>query len=168
MAGVSRSRRAYPKYNIDESWARSLKGLRLSCEGKFFNNIRRSDRNKWFGGTVTGYNLSRKLWKVIFDTDTDKVEHLRYDSIIKYLDETASNYDEFNLPIIPVAPETPVQVGPKKYTATNKKDWTRILDEAENPPIPIQPVPFEDDEEEFGVDITPAELDLLKDEQGVI
>ena len=63
---------------------------------------------KGYGGTVIGYNNDTKLWKVIFDTDTDKVEHLRYDSIIKYLDEKASNYDEFNLPIIPVAPETPV------------------------------------------------------------
>ena len=51
---------------------------------------------------------------------------------------------------------------------TDKIDWTRLLDETENPPIPIQPVPFEGDEEEFGVDITPEELDQLKDEQGVI
>ena len=164
----SRSRRANPLYNIDESWARSLKGLRLSCEGRFFNNIHRSDRNKWFGGIVVGYNNDTKLWKVIFDTDTDKVEALRYDSIIEYIDETASNFDQFNLPVSPVAPETPVTIGPTKYTATNKNDWTRVLDEAVNPPIPIQPVPFEGDEEEFGVDITPEELDQLKDEQGVI
>ena len=137
----------------------------MSVEGRFINNIAQSCWNKWYGGTVIGYNNDTKLWKVIFDTDTDKVEALRYDSIIEYIDETAPNFNQFNLPISPVALETPVRIGPTKYTVTNKNDWTRVLDEAVNPPIPIQPVPFEGDEEEFGVDITPAELKAQKDEQ---
>ena len=43
-----------------------------------------------------------------------------------------------------------------------------MFEDTEYPPIPILPIPFEGDQEEFDVDITAAELEELKDEQGVI
>ena len=51
---------------------------------------------------------------------------------------------------------------------TDSIDWTQVFEDTEYPPIPILPIPFEGDQEEFDVDITAAELEELKDEQGVI
>ena len=51
---------------------------------------------------------------------------------------------------------------------TDAIDWIRVFVETEHPQIPIQPIPFEGAQEEFNVDITPEELEELKDEQGVI
>ena len=45
---------------------------------------------------------------------------------------------------------------------------TKVFAETEHPPIPILPIPFEGDQEEFDVDITAEELEDLKDDQGVI
>ena len=47
-------------------------------------------------------------------------------------------------------------------------DWTQVFEETEHPPVPILPMPFEGDEAEFDVDITAAELEELKDDQGAI
>ena len=51
---------------------------------------------------------------------------------------------------------------------TDVLDWTQVFEDTNYPPIPILPIPFEGDQEEFDVDITPEELDQLKDDQGVI
>ena len=51
---------------------------------------------------------------------------------------------------------------------TNAIDWTHVFAKTEPPPIPILLIPFGGDQEEFNVDITPEELEKLKDDQGVI
>ena len=51
---------------------------------------------------------------------------------------------------------------------TNMIDWIRVFTKTEHPPITILPIPFEGDQEEFDVDITPEELEELKEPQGVI
>ena len=65
-------------------------------------------------------------------------------------------------------PDTPVHVGPTKYMMMDSIGWTQVFEDTNYPPIPILPIPFEGDQEEFDVDITPAELEELKDDQGVI
>ena len=115
-----------------------------------------------------GYNDENKLWNCRFDSDTDKVECLRYDFLIKWCDEASPNFHQYQLPPSPVPPDTPVHVGPTKYSLTDSIDWTQVFEDTEYPPIPILPIPFEGDQEEFDVDITAAELEELKDEQGVI
>ena len=62
-AVLSKYRRANPLYNIDETWARSLKGLRLKAQGKAFRNFDKRRHKEWFGGIVFGYNNETKLWK---------------------------------------------------------------------------------------------------------
>ena len=94
---------------------------------------------------------------------------MRYYSIIKYIDETARNFHQYDLPILPVPPpETTATVNSTKYKTTDVLDWTQVFEDTNYPPIPILPIPFEGDQEEFDVDITPEELDQLKDDQGVI
>ena len=51
---------------------------------------------------------------------------------------------------------------------TDAVDWTHVFAETEHPSIPILPIPFEGDQEEFDVNITPEELEELKDDQGDI
>ena len=47
-------------------------------------------------------------------------------------------------------------------------DWTGVFAETNHPPIPILPISFEGDQEEFDVNITPEQLEELKDDQDVI
>ena len=154
-AVLSKSWRANPLYNINKTWARLLKGLRLSVEGRWFKNFPRRRWKEWFVGAVIGYNIDTKLWKVRFDLDTDDIMALQYDSIIEYVDESAFNFNQYHLPISPVpTPSTTATVGATKYTMTDMIDWTRVFEETEHPPIPILPISFEGDQEEFDVDIT--------------
>ena len=51
---------------------------------------------------------------------------------------------------------------------TKDIDWTQDFENTEHPPIPILPLPFEGDKEEFDVNITDAELEGLKDSNGVL
>ena len=108
-----------------------------------------------------------KMWKVWFNSDTGKIEGLRYDTIIKYIDENASNFNRYHLPISPVPPSTTATatatVGVTKYTMTDMIDWTRVFEETENLPIPTLPISFGGDQEDFDVDITPEELEDLKE-----
>ena len=170
MPGVlSKSQKANPLYNIDETWARSLKGLRVKAQGKAFINFDKRRNREWFGGVLFGYDNDRKMWKCRFDSDTDKTEHLRYDFIIKWVDEEAPNFHQYHLPVSPVPPpSTTATVNSTKYKMTDVIDWKQVFEDTEHPPIPILPIPFEGDQEEFDVDITPAELEELKDDQGVI
>ena len=47
-------------------------------------------------------------------------------------------------------------------------DWIQVFEDTEHSPVPTLPIPFEGEQEEFDADITPEELDQLKDEQGII
>ena len=47
-------------------------------------------------------------------------------------------------------------------------NWAQLFKEIEHQPIPILPIAFEGGEEELDVDITAAESEELKDDQGVI
>ena len=50
---------------------------------------------------------------------------LRYDVIMKYIDENASNFNQYHLLISPVPPpSTTVTVGATKYTMMYMIDWT--------------------------------------------
>ena len=53
----------------------------------------------------------------------------------------------------------------KTYYRTDPKEWTKIHANGDNARI-VEPVPFTDDDEEFTVNITPAEVESLKDEAG--
>ena len=93
---------------------------------------------------------------------------MRYYSIIKYIDETARNFHQYDLPILPVPPpETTATVNSTKYKTTDVLDWTQVFEDTNYPPIPILPIPFEGDQEEFDVDIPPVELEELKDDDEV-
>ena len=98
----------------------------------------------WFGGTIIGYNNDTKLWKVRFYSDNDDTMALRYDTIIiEYIDEHASNFNQYHLPISPVQPPSTIATaGATKYTMTDMVDWARLFKETEHPPIP-----FRDDQE---------------------
>ena len=60
-AVLSKPQRANPPYNVDKTWARSLKGLGVRVEGKWFRNFPIRRWKEWFGGIITGYNNDTKL-----------------------------------------------------------------------------------------------------------
>ena len=51
----------------------------------------------------------------------------------------------------------------KTYYRTDPKEWTKINNNGDNVRI-VEPVPFSDGNEDFTVNITPKEVELLKDE----
>ena len=51
---------------------------------------------------------------------------------------------------------------------TDMIDWTCVFEKTEYLPIPILPIPFGGDQDDHNVDITPQELEDLKDDQDVI
>ena len=63
-AVLRKSWKANPLYNVDKTWSRSLRGLCLSVQSKWFENFSKRRHKEWFGGTVIGYNNDTKLWKV--------------------------------------------------------------------------------------------------------
>ena len=73
MPVLSKYQRASRLYNIDEHWARTLKGLRVRVQGKWFNRCARHRLKEWFGGIITGFDNDVKMWKCRFDENTDKV-----------------------------------------------------------------------------------------------
>ena len=44
----------------------------------------------------------------------------------------------------------------------------QVFEDTNNPPVPILPLPFKGEQWEFDVNITDAELEGLKDDQGVL
>ena len=55
----------------------------------------------------------------------------------------------------------------KTYYKTNPKEWTKINDNGDNGRT-VEPIPFTDDNEDFTVNMTPEEVESLKDEAGDI
>ena len=53
----------------------------------------------------------------------------------------------------------------KKYYQTDPQEWTKINDNGDNDRID-EPIPFTDDDEDFTINVTPEEVELLKDEAG--
>ena len=55
----------------------------------------------------------------------------------------------------------------KTYYRTDPKEWTKINDNGDNGRT-VEPIPFTDDNEDFTVNMTPEEVESLKDEAGDI
>ena len=55
----------------------------------------------------------------------------------------------------------------KTYYKTNPKEWTKINENGDNGRT-VEPIPFTDDNEDFTVNMTPEEVESLKDEAGDI
>ena len=165
----SKSRRANKLYNVDDEWALTLLNLRLKVKGSWFNGLDRNEKKKWFGGMITGFNSEEGMWKIRMDCERAIVYQMRYDTVLKYVDEHAANFESFQLPADPIPPPNQHEtVGTTKYLMTKSIEWTQVFEDTENPPAPIEPLPYEGDQEEFDVNITDAELEQLKDSNGVL
>ena len=55
----------------------------------------------------------------------------------------------------------------KTYYRTDPQEWTKINNNGDNGRI-VEPVPFTDDNEDFAINITPKEVESLKDDAGDI
>ena len=118
---------------------------------------------------ITGFNSEKGMWKIRIDCERTIVYHMRYDTVLKYVNENAASFDMFKLPIDPISPPNQEEtVGATEYLMTKAINWTQVFEDTNNPPIPISPFPFEGDQEEFNIDITYTELEGLKDSNGIL
>ena len=126
----SKPRRSNKYYNVDDKWVANLIGLRLKVKVCWFNNIERHERNKWFGGIIYCWDNDECMWKLSIDLERNLKYLIRYDSVLKYVDEDAANFHEFQLPELSVAPPAPaVAMGATLYTKTKEIDWAQVFED---------------------------------------
>ena len=74
---------------------------------------------------------------------------MQYDTVLKYVDKDAANFDTFQLPTNPIPlPNQEETVGATKQLMMKAINWTQVFEDTNNPPIPILPMPFKGDQEE--------------------
>ena len=92
---------------------------------------------------------------------------MRRDAVIKYADNDASTYNNYNLPATPIlAPAMEAVIGGKKYARTLPADWSIVDDN--NTARHINPLNYTGTSEHFSVKITEEELEELKDDKGIV
>ena len=100
------------------------------------------------------------------DVDDDEPYLMRYDAVVKYCDTDASTFANYTLPAKPIEqPEQEAVIAGKKYHRTLPEDWTVIED---NTATQINPILYTDDDKDFTINITPEEVEALKDKDGDI
>ena len=97
MAALSKSMLANPLYDIDEEWAVELVGLRMKVQGYWWTwNASDEEKRAFYGGIIKRYDDNKRKWLIQFDNGDDDA-FMRYDSVLKYADEDAITFSEFNL-----------------------------------------------------------------------
>eukprot|EP00956_Cyclotella_meneghiniana_P024576 scaffold49508_cov47-Cyclotella_meneghiniana.AAC.9 len=85
--------------SIDREWAESLVGLRMIVESSWWDGYDDSELNP---GVISAIDFSDKAGRFFqLELDDEPGAHypMRYDAVLKYADETHSNFHSFHLPI---------------------------------------------------------------------
>jgi hypothetical protein len=156
-----------PLINIE--WAEALVGLSMKVP-----------QNWWVGcsgynlhdGKIVSFDVSSQKWNLLLDArDDDDLYLIAYDAVYEYADENHSTFHEYQLTYQAVEDgdaemETAQGI---RYTKTTSDKWDQIIieDGEDSGGRTIDPIQCTVDEE-FSVNITDEEVELLKDGFGEI
>ena len=143
MAVLSKSLLASKWNLIDEEWATELVGLRMRVRGSFWNGCTEEEKRTFYGGIIKEYNHDKRRWLIQFDNN-DNVQHMCYDTVIKYADKDAGTFCDYRLPKNPITPpEEAATHHNETFAMADKLDWAEIFEERNHPTIPdMTPIPF--------------------------
>ena len=86
---------------------------------------------------------------------------IRSDAVLKYTGIEAGTFSTYCLPAFPIPPPAnEAEIARKKYVQTKAEEWTKVND---NNGRPVDPIPYTNGNEEFFLNITPAEIEGMKD-----
>ena len=162
---MEQNKRKRTKFDIE--WAKSLKGLSMKVPDNWWPGY---NGRMIHDGKIDSFNVASQKWNLLLDTnDDDDLYLIAYDAVCEYSNEQSSTYHEYKLPYQPVREgddEIEVPDG-TRYTSTARVDWSQVDSSTNNNGRTIDPIEWTGDEE-FSVNITDEELEMLKDIKGEI
>ena len=149
---------------VDLEWANTLFGPCLKVPSSWWLGC---TGNYLHDGKLIRYDQISVRWILQLDDLLEQEPYLmRWDAVIKFADMDASTYLNYNLPATPIlSPPMEAEIGGKKYSRTMADDWLIVDD---NNVRSIDLIVFTGGTDHFTVKITPDELELLKDDKGLV
>jgi hypothetical protein len=153
---------------ISVEWAESLIGLSMKVPDFWwddYNGYRLND------GKIDSFDIQTQKWNLLLDSRDDPFPYLMaYDAVYEYADDYASTYHEYTLTQQAVRDgDQEIETEQRRYTRTTADEWDQIIieDGKDGGGRPIDPIECTVDED-FSVNITDEEVELLKDEAGEV
>ena len=158
---------------IDLEWASSLEGLRVKVPNRWWYGYTDGRLND---GRIGEFHASTELWDLILDDSSWGIFGINYEALYQYADESASTYEDYRcsllMNVVGAVDEEIIVVDTggteKKYVRTDTEDWKKINVEDGDTGRKIDPIPWEEDQEDFSVKLTDEELQSMKNEDGEI
>jgi hypothetical protein len=154
---------------ISTEWAQLLIGLSMKVP-----------QNWWVGcsgynlhdGKMDSFNISSQKWNLLLDArDDDDMYLIAYDDVYEYAAETSFTFHEYQLTYQCVRDgDEEIETEQACYTKTTWEEWNQVSTEdgdGYRNGRTIEPIECTVDED-FSVNITDEEVELLKDEKGEI
>jgi hypothetical protein len=121
---------------------------------------------------IDSFDISSQKWNLLLDARDEPFPFLMaYDAVYEYADEDSSTYHEYQLTYDPgLDGDDEIETEIATYTKTTSEEWNQVSCEDEDDDgngRTIDPIECTVDED-FSVNITDKEVELLKDENGEI
>lgn len=181
---------------IDKEWAESLIGLRLKVPGSWWKD--EADKRRLFPCVVQQVDFEqdrRRYFQIKVLEEGDTLYPMRYDAVAGYADLDHDSTGSFQLPVEEVLDQRNARVSvarrrggrsrrntsadnneddednsaeARTYTMTDPDDWTMFDGNDASGYRTAESLPYTGGNEEAIVNITPEELEELKDDNGDI
>jgi hypothetical protein len=151
---------------ISTEWAKSFIGLSMKVPENWWQGCKGF---KLFDGKIDSFDIRTQKWNLLLDSrDDDDMYLMAYEAVYEYADEDSSTYHEYQLTYQPVRDgDDEIETEDStRYTRTTLEEWNQVSSEDGNGRM-IDPIECTVDED-FSVEITDEEVELLKDENGEI
>ena len=152
-----------PSHSCPE-WRNTLVGLQMSVPQHWWLGM---SGNNLHQGSIDSFLEDQNLWLLkMDDINEQELYHIRWDAVLKYVDVEAGTFAAYRLPAVPVPlPADEAEIARKKYVRTTAEEWTKIDG---NNGRPVAPIPYTNGDEAFSLNMTPKEIEGMKDASGNI
>jgi hypothetical protein len=152
---------------IDIEWANSLVGLPLKIPDNWWVGYTGSYLHD---GKLVAFDVVNRKWCFELDDQDDDDHYLiAYDAVCEYSNKQHSTFNRYQLPselVLEGDDEIETEDG-TLYSLTPTAEWSRV-DDNQDGGRTIDPIEWMGGDEEFSINITDAEINSLKDENGEI
>ena len=149
---------------ICSEWKYTLVGLQMSIPQYWWLDMLDQNLHQGF---LHLFLEDTNLWPMkIDDVNEQEMYPIQWDAVADYTNVGASTFAGYCLPAVPVPPSAnEVEIKGKKYVQTKPEEWTKVNNtNGRN----INEIPFTGNNKDFSLNVTPTEIEAMKNLSGGI